>query len=113
MPAEPDARPSPLEEAPTWLDVFDDVLDEVVDVEESLECTFDEFAVDVPLHMGADAPQARWRLDGTVRVSVEGRRGPLAEWLRWWHRRATEEAARLDDASPPAGREDGTGRGRE
>ncbi|ERG91039.1 MAG: hypothetical protein J07HQW1_01071 [Haloquadratum walsbyi J07HQW1] len=30
--------------------------------------------------------RARWRFDGTVSVTVEGVRGPLAEWLRLWTR---------------------------
>jgi len=68
----------------TWLDVVDDVLDTAIDSEEDLECSFEEMTVDVPLRMNAEGEFARWHLDGTVRVRVEGTRGPLAEWLRWW-----------------------------
>jgi hypothetical protein len=68
----------------TWLDVVDDVLDTAIDREEELECTFEDVTVDVPLRMDADADFARWHLDGTVRVHVDGMSGPLAEWLRWW-----------------------------
>jgi hypothetical protein len=72
----------------TWLDAVDDLLDATIEADEAVECRFDDLAVDVPLRMGVDAPRARWRLDGTVRVSVEGTRGPLAAWLRWWATRA-------------------------
>ncbi|RCU47950.1 hypothetical protein DU504_11975 [Haloplanus salinus] len=73
-------------EGQTWLDVVDDVLDTAIDREEDLECTFEEVTVDVPLRMDSGAEFARWHLDGTVRVHVEGIRGPLADWLHWWSR---------------------------
>jgi hypothetical protein len=73
-------------EGQTWLDVVDDVLDTAIDREEDLECTFEEVTVDVPLRMDSEAEFARWHLDGTVRVHVEGMRGPLADWLHWWSR---------------------------
>jgi hypothetical protein len=108
MNAEPDARGPSVAAPPTWLDVLDDVLDEAVEVEESLECRFEDLAVDVPLRMGEDAPRARWRLDGTVRVHVEGRRGPLAEWLRWWHRQVDRDrSGRSADPQTTEGRGDG------
>jgi hypothetical protein len=68
----------------TWLDLVDDVLDTAIDREEDLECTFEDVTVDVPLRLNDDDDFARWHLDGTVRVSVDGMRGPLADWLRWW-----------------------------
>jgi hypothetical protein len=74
----------------TWFDTVDELLDATIDANEALECTFDDLAVDVPLRMGEEAPRARWRLDGTVRVSVEGTRGPLSEWLQWWAGRVEE-----------------------
>ena len=46
--------------------------------------TLEDVTVDVPLRMDSDSEFARWHLDGTVRVHVDGQRGPLAEWLRWW-----------------------------
>lgn len=70
----------------TWLDVFEDVLDEIVEGEDTVEASFDDLRVDVPLRYGDDAPRAEWGFDGTMRVHVEGMRGPLAEWLRWWYR---------------------------
>lgn len=73
----------PGAEEPTWLDA-------TIEADDAVECRFDDLAVDVPLRMGSDTPRARWRLDGTVRVSVEGTRRPLAEWLRWWAARGDE-----------------------
>jgi hypothetical protein len=70
----------------TWLDVVDDVLDTAIDREEDLECTFEDVTVDVPLRMESESDFARWQLDGTVRVHIEGMSGPLADWLRWWSR---------------------------
>lgn len=83
MPNEPPERTA-ADDGQTWLDVVDDVLDTAIDREEDLECTFEDVTVDVPLRMGSESEFARWHLDGTVRVHVEGMRGPLAEWLRWW-----------------------------
>lgn len=97
MAKEPNAEPS-VERAPrspggnagqTWLGAVEEVLDATIERDESFEFRFEEFEVDVPLLMGEKTPRARWGLDGTVRVHVEGTRGPLAEWLRWWHRRVT------------------------
>ncbi|SEA10933.1 hypothetical protein SAMN04488065_1885 [Haloplanus vescus] len=70
----------------TWLDLVDEVLDTAIDRDEELECTFEEVTVDVPLRMDTGDEFARWHLDGTVSVHVEGTRGPLADWLRWWSR---------------------------
>lgn len=77
-------------EGETWFDAVEDVLDATIERDEAFVCTFEGFEVDVPLRMsgdGDDPPRARWRLDGTVSVSVQGTRGPLAEWLEWWSRR--------------------------
>ncbi|WP_435068302.1 hypothetical protein [Haloplanus sp. C73] len=82
MPTDSSGRATDGEQ--TWLDLVDDVLDTAIDSEEDLECTFEEVTVDVPLRMDSDAEFARWHLDGTVSVHVEGMRGPLADWLRWW-----------------------------
>jgi hypothetical protein len=74
----------PAAEGQAWLDVVDDVLDTAIDSDEDLECRFEEVTVDVPLRMDSESEFARWQLDGTVRVHVEGMRGPLSDWLRWW-----------------------------
>lgn len=70
-----------------WVAVVDDVLDTAIDREEVIECTCEDLRVDVPIHMGPDPERARWGFDGTVRIRVEGKHGPLVEWLRWWHRK--------------------------
>lgn len=75
-------------EGETWFDAIEDLLDATIERDEEFVCTFDALAVDVPVRMGEDSPRARWRLDGTVAISVEGTRGPLAAWLEWWSRRA-------------------------
>jgi hypothetical protein len=36
---------------------------------------------------GEEADRARWGLDGTVRVRIDGDRRPLAAWLDWWYDR--------------------------
>lgn len=74
----------------TWLDAIEEFLDATIERDEEFECRFDEFTVDVPLRMrddpGSHDDFARWRFDGTMRVRIDGTRGPLAEWLRWWYR---------------------------
>lgn len=96
---DPLARPSSagFGEGETWFDAIEDLLDTSIERDEAFVCTFDGLEVDVPLRTSDDdgdgeagepVPRARWRLDGTVTVSVEGTRGPLAAWLEWWSRRA-------------------------
>ncbi|MFB6080492.1 MAG: hypothetical protein ABEJ81_05800 [Haloferacaceae archaeon] len=85
-----DARPpssAGFGEGETWFDAVEDLLDATIECDEEFVYTFDAFAVDVPVRMGGESPRARWRLDGTVAVRVEGTRGPLAAWLEWWSRR--------------------------
>lgn len=81
-----DSGPNPEARRQTWLDAVEEVLDATIDREEEFECTFEDMTVDVPLRMGAPSSFARWNVDGTVRVHVDGTRGPLSEWLRWWYR---------------------------
>lgn len=75
------------ERPPSWVDVFDDVIDETVEHDAAIELTAEDLAVEVPTRFGEDAPRAEWRFDGSVTVSVQGASGPLAEWLRWWYER--------------------------
>jgi hypothetical protein len=102
---------SPLlaaERRPTsWGDVFDDLLDEVVEGGETVEASLDEFRIDVPLRYGEDAPRAEWGFDGTVRMHIEGTRAPLAGWLRWWRTRVeADEDATTDEGAPAGGSTD-------
>lgn len=68
----------------TWLDVVEQVLDEEIDREEAIRLTADDLSVDVPLSYGEDSERATWRFNGTVTVTVDGMRGPLADWLKLW-----------------------------
>jgi selenophosphate synthetase-related protein len=68
----------------TWLDVVEQVLDEEIDREEAIRLVADDFEVDVPLSYGDDAERATWRFDGSVTVTIDGMRGPLADWLKLW-----------------------------
>jgi hypothetical protein len=68
----------------TWLDVVEQVLDEEIDREEAIRLTADELEVDVPLSYGDGAQRATWRFNGSVTVTVDGMRGPLADWLKLW-----------------------------
>lgn len=79
--------PGDVEGWEEWIGVVDDVLDAAIDREEVIECTCEDLRVDVPITMGPDPERARWEFDGKVKVRVEGHRGALAEWLRWWHRK--------------------------
>jgi hypothetical protein len=80
-----DAESAATGERPrTWMDGVDQMLDEAVARDEGLELTAEDLSVEVPLRFGPDAPRAEWGFDGSVRVDVEGERGPLAEWLRLW-----------------------------
>jgi hypothetical protein len=77
----------PESDAPSWLDVIEDVMDAAMEGEEEFELSFEEFEVEVPERTGAGAKHYRWGLDGSVRIHVEGAHGPLADWLKWWHTR--------------------------
>lgn len=68
----------------TWLDVVEQVLDEEIDREEAIRLTAEDFTLDVPLSYGDDSERARWRFNGSVTVTVDGMRGPLADWLKLW-----------------------------
>lgn len=89
----------------TWTDVIDATIDEEVSRDEAIQLTAEDLAVDIPIHFDVDTDadvdadadvmseksppdhdRARWRFDGTLNVTVEGVRGPLAEWLRLWTR---------------------------
>lgn len=87
--------PSPRADLPaetyTWMDAIEEVIDASIDEEADIEATFEDLTVDVPLRYGDDAERARWGLDGTVRVSVDGMRGHVAEWLHWWGQRQSRE----------------------
>lgn len=78
----------------TWMDSLDEVLDEAVTRDEGLELTAEDLRVQIPLRFGEDAPCAEWGFDGSVRIDVEGERGPLAEWVRLWGSQLPQEGER-------------------
>lgn len=80
----------------TWMDSIDEVLDEAMTRDEGLELTAEALRVEVPLHFGEDATRAEWKFDGSVRIDVEGERGPLAEWVRLWGSQLPERRGRDD-----------------
>ena len=57
------------------------LLDETVDREASLDVAVENLEVDIPIEFGEDSPQARWRFDGDVTVTIDGIRQPLREWF--------------------------------
>jgi hypothetical protein len=76
----------------TWLDVVEQVLDEEIDREEAIRLTADGLTVDVPLTYGDDPERATWRFSGSVTITVDGMRGPLADWLKLWLSGTPDEA---------------------
>ena len=85
-----DTQPDERREA-TWLETLEKVIDEGVERDEAVELTAEQLEVDIPLRFSPDAERARWRFDGTVRVSADGASGPLADWLQFWFRRSERE----------------------
>lgn len=74
-------------DAPSWLDVVDEVLDETVAGEDEISASLSEFTVDVPASLGEETTHYRWAFDGDVTVRTEGVRATLAEWLQYWDER--------------------------
>ncbi|WP_138005198.1 hypothetical protein [Halalkalirubrum salinum] len=74
----------------SWLSIMDRLLDEGVDRSEAIQLTAEELSIDVPARFGEDPPRARWRFDGTVRVTIDGNRAPLAAWIRLWESNRSE-----------------------
>lgn len=77
--------------ADSWLAMVDRLLDEGVDRAEAIELTAEELDVDIPTRFGTDAARANWRFNGTVRVTIDGNRAPLAAWLKLWNNRLDSE----------------------
>jgi len=71
----------PETESPTAEGRLRALLDEAVTRDETVELAVEDLEVAVPVRTGADAPRGYWGFDGRVEVTVEGVRGPLAEWL--------------------------------
>ncbi|MFD1512760.1 hypothetical protein [Halomarina rubra] len=78
------ARPP---DAPSWLDVMEDVLDENIEGEDEISASLSEFTLDIPAELGEGTTHYRWGFDGDVTVRTEGVRATLAEWLHYWDSR--------------------------
>lgn len=68
--------------SPTWVDMMGDVFDTAIDRQAEIECEVEDMEIEIPLQLGPDADYARWKVNGTLRFSFDGVRGPLAEWFR-------------------------------
>lgn len=84
----------------SWLELLDDLIDEEIDRDEAIELTAEDLQVDVPIRFGSDSPHATWGFDGTVRISVEGASGPLADWLRFWYKRSDPSPSEMTGVEP-------------
>lgn len=86
----PDEAPDPKassDDAPSWLDVMEEVLDTTISQDDEITATAEDLTVDVPAELGADTEHYSWRFDGSVTVRTEGMRATLAEWLHYWDER--------------------------
>lgn len=66
----------------TWLDAMENIFDTAIDRQAEIDCEIDDMEIEIPLRAGPDANYAKWKVNGTLRVSFDGMRGPLAEWFR-------------------------------
>lgn len=60
-----DSRP-----AGSWRDLADDVWSYLTSRGASIDYTLQDMTVEVPQDVGADAPRATWRINGTLRIST-------------------------------------------
>lgn len=63
-------------EVTTWPELAEGLYDFLTGRGATIEYNFRDMTVMVPRDTGADAPQARWQVDGTLRIRTEepGRR---------------------------------------
>jgi len=59
-----------IEETQTWPELAISLYDRLTGRGASITYEFEEMEVDVPSRTGEDAEHARWRVDGTVRIST-------------------------------------------
>lgn len=59
-----------IDETTTWPDLAIGLYDRLTGRNAEIIYEFEEMEVDVPSGTGEDAEHARWRLDGTVRVTT-------------------------------------------
>jgi len=59
-----------IDETTTWPELAIGLYDRLTGRGAEIVYEFEEMAVDVPSTTGEDAEHARWRLDGTVRITT-------------------------------------------
>ena len=59
----------------TWPDLAIGLYDKLTGRNAEIAYAFEDFQVDVPSHAGDDASAARWRVNGTLRVTTQDRKG--------------------------------------
>lgn len=65
------------DEVTTWPELAEGLYSFLTGRGATIEYSFDQMTVLVPRDTGDDAPQARWQLDGTLRVRTAERGAPL------------------------------------
>jgi hypothetical protein len=60
----------------TWPDLAEGLYSFLTGRGATIEYTFERMTLLVPRDTGEDAPQARWLVDGTVRIRTSERSGP-------------------------------------
>lgn len=76
----------PTELPRTWIDAMEEVFESAVDRQAEIEVEFDNMDVKIPLQLGDEPSYADWKLNGSMKVRLNGISGPLAEWLRYYTR---------------------------
>lgn len=61
------------DEARTWPELAISIYDQLTGRDAEITYVFEDMEVDVPSKAGEDPDHARWRLDGTVRISTSER----------------------------------------
>jgi hypothetical protein len=62
-----------IDETSTWPELAVGLYDKLTGRGAEITYEFEEMAVDVPSKVGEDAEHARWRLDGTLKISTRER----------------------------------------
>jgi len=62
-----------IDETSTWPELAVGLYEQLTGRDAEITYEFEEMAVDVPNKVGDDADHARWRLDGTLRITTNER----------------------------------------
>jgi hypothetical protein len=71
--AESQVREERIDETTTWPELAIGLYDRLTGRGAEIVYEFDDMTVDVPSQTGEDAEHARWRLDGTLRITTRER----------------------------------------